>query len=89
MLGRSAFPSPGGNCWDVGLEALLLGAVCARRQFDQCVKRNLHPRALLLRHVVKVGIDTSQNSLVGDNDDVFAALELHDNWFQSNYYVTI
>lgn len=89
MLGRSAFPSPGGHCWNVGFEALLLGTVCAGCQFDQCVERDFHPRALLLRHVVKVGVDTSQNSLVSDNDDVFAALELHDDRFQSNYDVSI
>jgi hypothetical protein len=41
MLGSAAFAAPGADCGDVCEEALFLGAVGARSQLDQGVKRDL------------------------------------------------
>ena len=84
MLCRSALATPGGHGWNIGLEPLFVRPVRARRQLDQRVKRNLHPWTLLLGSVKEVGIDATEHSLMGHNDDVLTALQFHDDWFQAN-----
>lgn len=80
VFGRRALRPPCRNSGDVRLEALLVGAICARRELDERMERHLHPGTLLLRCVEEVGIDAAENGLVRDNDDVLATLQLHDNW---------
>lgn len=50
---------------------------------------NFHPWALLLGRVQEIGVDAAENRLVGDNDHIFAALQLHDNRFQSDDNVAV
>ena len=79
VFGRGSLASPCGYSWNIGFETLLLCTICPRRQFDQCVERNLHPRTLLLRHIMEVRVYASQNRLVGDDDNVLTAFQLHND----------
>ena len=89
MFGLGALTSPGTDSWNVRFQPFLLSRVRLRREFDQCVKRNLHPRTLLLRHIHKVCIDAPENGLVRNNQDVFATLKFHDDRFQADDDVAI
>lgn len=89
MFRRTAFAPKRAHGRDVGLEALLLGAVGAGRQLDERVQRDLHPGALLLRDVHVVGVDAAEDGLVRDDDDVLAALELHDDGLQPDDHVAV
>lgn len=73
----------------IGKHALLLGLVRARRQLDQAVQRHLHPRALLLRRPHEVRVDAPQHRLVRDDEDVLAALQLHDDGLQPDDDVAV
>ncbi len=53
------------------------------------MQRDLHPRALLLRHIHIVSVNTSQYSLVCHNNNVLASFQLHDDRFETNDNVTI
>lgn len=53
------------------------------------MKRNLHPRTLLLGGVEEVGVDAAQDGLMGDNDDILTALEFHDNGFQADNNIAV
>jgi hypothetical protein len=89
MLRRRALSAPGRDGGDIGLEALLLGAVGAGGQLEEGVEGNFHPGRLLLGNVHEVGVDAAQNGLVGDDDDVLAALEFHDDGLQADDHVAI
>src|SRR5436189_5426559 len=89
MPRSAALSSPRRHSWDICLDADLIGAVGARSEFDQCVKWNFHPRTLFLRHVEEIGIDTAKDSLVSDNDNILAALQLHDDWLETDDDITI
>lgn len=89
MFRRTAFTPKGADGRDVGLEALLLGGVCAGRQLDERVQGDLHPGALLLLDVHVVGVDAAEDGLVSDDDDVLAALELHDDGLEPDDHVAV
>lgn len=89
MLCRTPLLPPRRYGRDVRLEALLFRAVRARRQLDQRVQRNLHPGALLLGHVVEVGVNAPKHRLVRHDDHVLAALQLHDNRLQPDDHVPV
>lgn len=74
---------------DVALEPLLQGTVCFRRELDDRMQRNLHPRRFLLRHVHVIRIDASQHRLVSHDDDIFAPLQLHDDGFKAYDNVSV
>lgn len=79
MLRRTPFTPKRANRRNIRLEALLLGTIRPRGQLDKRMQRHLHPRTLLLRHIHIIRIDTPQHSLMCHNDDVLAALQLHDD----------
>ena len=89
MLRRTPLTPKRADGGNIGLEPLLLRPICPRRKLDERVQRDLHPRALLLRHIQVVGIDAPQHSLMRHNDDVLAAFELHDNGFEPNDNVAV
>ena len=89
MLRRTTFTPKRADGRNISLEALLLGAVGAGRQLDERVQRHLHPRALLLRDVHVVGVDAAEDGLVRDDDDVLAALELHDDGLEPDDDVAV
>ena len=89
MLRRTAFTPKRAHGRDIGLEALLLGAVGARGKLDERVQRDLHPGALFLRHVHVVGVDAPQHGLMGHDDDVLAAFEFHDDGLESDDDVAV
>jgi hypothetical protein len=53
------------------------------------VQGHLHPWALLLRHVHKVCVYASQDGLVCDDQDVLAALKLHDDRLEADHHVAV
>ncbi len=59
MLRRTPLAPERTDCRNVRLESLLLSTVRPGRQFDERMQRHLHPRALLLRHIHIVSVDTS------------------------------
>ena len=89
MFRRAPFTPERAHGRDVGLEPLLLRAVGPRGQLDQRVQRDLHPGALLLRHIHVVGVDAPEHGLMGHDDDILAAFEFHDDGLQSDDHVTI
>lgn len=89
MLGSTSLFPKCAHCRYVGLVTLLLGAVCPRSEFNQRMKRYLHPRRFLLRHIHVISIDTPQYSLMSDDDDVLASLQLHDDRFKPDDDVAI
>ena len=89
VFSRTALRPPRRHGGDVSLEPLLLRAICPRRELHERVQRDLHPRALGLREVVEVGEDAADDGLVGDDDDVLASLELHDDWFKADDDVAV
>lgn len=84
MLCRRALATPGGHGWNVGFEPLFVRPVRTGRQLYQRMKRNLHPWALLLGSVEEVGVDATEDSLVGHDHDILTTLQFHDDWFQAN-----
>lgn len=89
MFRGAPFATPSRNCRDVGFEALFLRAVCAGSQLDQRMKGNFHPRTLFLGHIVEIRIDAPQNRLMGDDDHVLAALELHDDGLEADDDISV
>ena len=89
MLRRTPFTPKRAHGGDISLEPLLLGPVRPRRQLDERMQRDLHPRALLLRHIHVVGVDAAQDRLVGDDDDVLAPFEFHDDGFEPDDDVAV
>ena len=73
MLRRAPLTPKRANSRDIRLEALLLGTIRSRRQFDQRMQRDFHPRTLFLRDVHIIRINTSQDGLMRDDDDILAA----------------
>ena len=89
MLRRAALLPERADGGDVGVESTLIGAVGARRELDERVQRHLHPGGLLLGHVHVVGVDAAQHGLVGDDDDVLAALQLHDDGLEPDDHIAV
>ena len=84
MLCSTPFTPKRTDCRNVSLEALLLRTIRSRCQFDQRMQRNLHPRALLLRHIHVIRIDAPQHRLMRNNDDILTALQFHDDGLKPN-----
>lgn len=89
MSGLRPLGSPRRHRGDIRLDARFLGPVRARRQLDQGMQRNFHPGASFLACVQEVRVDAPEDRLVGDDDDVFAALEFHDNRLQADDHVAV
>ena len=89
VLGDAAFSAPRADGRDLRIVALLLGAVGARGQLDERVERDGHPRGVGLRLLHEVGVDAAQHGLVGHDEDVLRALELHDDGLQADHHVAI
>jgi hypothetical protein len=53
------------------------------------VERYLHPRGLVLWHVHKVGVNATEDGLVGHYHDVFAAFHLHYDRFEAGHDVAV
>ena len=79
----------GAHGWYISLVPLLLRMVRPRRQLDERVQRNLHPRAFLLRHVHVVGVDAPEHRLVRDDDHVLAPFQLHDDRLKADDHVPV
>lgn len=89
MLGTTPLRPKGADGSNVRLEPLFLSMIRLGRQLDQRMQRNLHPRALLLRHIHIVSVDTPKDSLMGDDDDILAALEFHDDRLEADDDVAV
>ena len=89
VLGLAALLAPSADGRYVSVDTLLLGLIRTRRELDETVQRNVHPRALILRRAHEVGVDAAQDGLVGDDEDVLAALELHDDGLEADDDVAV
>lgn len=89
MLGSAALPSPSADGFDASTHPLDLGPVRAGRQLDQGVQWDVHPGAGALVLLSKVGVNTSENGLVGDYENILRPLQLHDDGLQSNDHVPV
>lgn len=89
MLRRTPLAPERTDCRNIRFESLLLGTVRSWRQFDKRMQRHLHPRALLLRHIHVVSVDTSQYSLVCHNNDVLAPFQLHNDRFKTDDNIAV
>ena len=89
MFRRAAFGAEGADGGDIRLEALFLSTVRSGREFDQRVQGNLHPGGLLLRDIHVVGVDAPQDRLMRDDDDVLAALQLHDDRLEADHDIPV
>ena len=89
MFRLTALGPPRAHGRDIGAVPVLLRPVGLGGELHERVQRDLHPRALALVHVHEVGEDAADDGLVRHDDDVLAALELHDDRLQSNDDVTV
>ena len=89
MFRRTPFTPKRADGGNIRLEALLLRTIRPGRQLDKRMQRHLHPRTLLLRHIHIIGVDAPQDGLVRNNDDVLAALQLHDDGLEPNDHVAV
>ena len=89
MLGRASLASPCTDGRDISLVPLFFCSICLGRKLDQGVQWHVHPRALGLILLHKIGVNASQNRLVGDDEDVLAALKLHDDGLKTDDHVAI
>jgi hypothetical protein len=53
------------------------------------MQRDLHPWALFLGHIHEVCVDTPKDGLVCNNEDIFAALKLHNDGLEADNDVAI
>lgn len=89
MLRRATLSAPRADGRDVGLPSLLVGAVCPGGELDERVQRHVHPGTLGLVLLHEVGVDASQDRLVRHDQDVLAALQLHDDGLEADHHVTV
>ena len=89
MLRRTALRPKRTYSRDIGPKPLLLSPVRPRGKLDERMQRYLHPRTLLLRDIHVVSVDAAEDGLVGDDNDVLAALELHDDRFETDDDVAV
>lgn len=83
------FLTKGADGGNVRLEALFLGRVRPRGELDEGMKRNFHPGGFFLGYIHVICVDTSQYGLVGDDDDILAALEFHDDRLEADDDVAV
>lgn len=89
MFGRASLASPCADGRDVSLVPLFLRTIGLRCELDQCVQWNVHPGALCLILLHKIGVNAAQDRLMGDDKNILTALELHDDGFKADDNVTI
>ena len=89
MARTGALATPGADGRDVGAQTVFVRLVRLGRQPNQRVQRHLHPGALFLGHVHEVGVDAAQDGLVRHDEDVVAALELHDDGLEPDDDVAV
>ena len=89
MPSATALLAKGADSRDIGGPPLLLGGISLGGELDEGMQRHLHPRALLLGDIHVVGVDAAEDGLVGDDDDVLAALELHDDGLEADDDVAV
>jgi hypothetical protein len=89
MFRKTALASPRRHGLNSSLENLLIRSVRTRRQLDQRVQGNVEPRRFLLVLFHEVGVDAAQDGLVRDDEDVFAAFQLHDYGLEPDYDVAV
>lgn len=53
------------------------------------MKRDIHPGALPLRHIHEIGVDTTDDGLVGDDEYVFGTFKFHYDGFETNHDVAV
>ena len=85
----ASFLPKSGHGGDARGKALLVGRVRLWRELDERVKRDFHPRTSFLGHVHEVGVDAAQDGLVRHDEDVFRALEFHDDGFEADDDVAV
>lgn len=87
---RSAsLAAPSAHGRDVCRVPDFFGAVGARCELDKCVKGYIHPRAFGLIVFHEVRIDATKHCLMRNDENVFAALKLHDDGFEANDYISV
>lgn len=89
VLRRAALGAPRAHGRYVGLPPLLDGAVGLGRELDEGVQGHIHPGALGLVLLHEVCVDAAQDGLVGDDEDVLATLELHDDGLETDDDVAV
>ena len=89
MFRNTALASPRRHGLNSSLENLLIRSVRTRRQLDQRVQGHVEPRRFLLVLFHEVGVDAAQDGLVRDDEDVLAALQLHDYGLEPDYNVAV
>lgn len=89
VLGRAALPPPRADRLDVSLVSLHFGPIRPRCQLDQRVERYGYPGTLFLRLLHKVRINAADDGLMRDDEDVLAALQLHDDGLEADHHVAV
>lgn len=89
MLGNTTLGTPCGDCLDASLVSLDLRTVCTRSELEEGVKGDVEPWGLLLGFLHEVCVDATEDGLVGDDEDVFGALEFHDDGLETDDNVTV
>lgn len=89
MLRHTPLRPPRTNSRDVGFELLDLRPVGLRGELEEGVQGHLHPGAAVLGQLHEVGQDAAHDGLVGDDDDVLAALEFHDDGLEAEDDVAV
>lgn len=89
MPRRTTLPPPRADRRNVPLKPLLLRRIGLGRQLDQRMQRHLHPRALLLRHVHIIRVNTPQHRLMRHDNNILAPLEFHDDRLEANHHIPV
>jgi hypothetical protein len=89
MLGTTPLRPKRANGRNIRLKPLFLSMIRLRRQLNERMQRNLHPRTLLLRNIHIVSVDTPKDRLMGNDDDILAALEFHDDRLEADDDVAV
>jgi hypothetical protein len=78
-------------CLEDGLALLplFLCAVGPWSKLNYCVQRNFHPRRLVLWDIHEVCVNTTQDSLVSNDHDVFPTLHFHDNGLKTDNDIAV
>lgn len=89
MFGGAPLAAPGAHGLDLGIVLFYHGVVGTGRELDQGVQWHRHPRALFLGLLHEVGVDAADNGLMRDDEDIFAALEFHDDGLEANDNIAV
>lgn len=89
MLGGTALATPGADSLNVSLICLNLSTVGAGRQLHESMQGDRNPGAVLLRLLHEVGIDASDDGLMRDDENIFAAFQFHDDGFETDDHIAV